>query len=261
MKYQATGNDFILVDNREDTFPKYDNEFIKNICNRRLGIGADGLILLVNKSNFDFEMLYYNCDGNLGSMCGNGARSIIHFANHLGIEPKGDKFRFINNSNNYEGFIENEHNEKEALVRLCYDTQKTFTVKDKKYIDVGSPHYVEFYSNIEELNINNIARGINERYKDRTNVNFVKKLKGKIAIRTYERGVEEETMSCGTGAIASSMIYDFLSNKTNGKKHIGVETLGGNLYVSFFRNDNIYRRIELNGDVKYVFDGRVEYLK
>ncbi|MDT0555181.1 diaminopimelate epimerase [Patiriisocius hiemis] len=248
-KYQGTGNDFVLVDNRQLKFPKNDTKLVEQLCNRKFGIGADGFILLENNDNFDFTMVYYNADGNLSSMCGNGGRCIVHFANYLGIINKSTTFEAIDGV--HEATIEN------ATVSLKMNDVSTITENDSYvFLDTGSPHHVQLVENVTQYDVFGEGRKIrNEVYgREGANVNFVTPLGNDIfSVRTYERGVEDETLSCGTGvtAVALAVYKKGLANSSQ----IQLNTPGGVLKVSFTKSEAGYSNIYLIGLATQVFEG------
>ena len=255
-KYQGTGNDFIIINNRKMLFPKNDNELVRRLCDRKFGIGADGLMLLEEETGYDFEMVYYNSDGREGTMCGNGGRCISAFAHHLGIGNNKGKFIAVDGEHHYE--INND------IVRLnmieVSAIKKDADAADGNYIlFTGSPHYVSFRSEIDKINVVSEAHKI--RYNDIfffffINVNFVETNTGKVKMRTYERGVEDETLSCGTGTVAVALCFAHQHNLEKGK--IEIQTPGGELSVSFQNKDGIYTDIWLEGPAKLVFTGKID---
>ncbi len=252
-KYQGTGNDFITIDNRELKFKRTDNALVAKLCDRRFGIGADGLMLLQNKTGYDFEMVYYNSDGNESSMCGNGGRCISEFARTLGLVK--DKAHFI--------AIDGEH---EALVKPSFITLKMNDVKsvelnaDFAYLNTGSPHYVAFVNDVEHYNVFEEGKKIrnNNRFKaEGTNVNFIEKKYNELFVRTYERGVEGETYSCGTGVTAAALVAS-LKNVSTAQDYCDIKTLGGNLKVKFNKHsDNSFTDVWLEGPATFVFKGDI----
>ncbi len=249
-KYQGTGNDFVMIDNRTNFFPKNDSELIAKICDRRFGIGADGLILLENNPSTDFRMVYYNSDGNESSMCGNGGRCIVAFAQKLGIIK--DKATFIATDGLHFATI------KEDLISLQMKDVKQVKITDEYlFLDTGSPHHIVLVEELQSLDVK--TQGAKIRYSDLyakqgTNVNFVQQLaKDTFAIRTYERGVEDETFSCGTGATAVAIAMH-ASKKTNSTE-VCIKVMGGELKVSFSKA-NSYERVFLVGKAEYVFEGK-----
>jgi len=249
-KYQGTGNDFVLLDNRDNSFEKQNIKQIARICHRKFGIGADGLILLENSISQDFKMIYYNSDGSQGSMCGNGGRCIVAFAKLLNIITNKATFEAIDGL--HFATIEND------LVKLqMTDVNSIIEEKSYLFMDTGSPHHVIFEKDIDEIDVKKQGAKIrySELYKNvGTNVNFVQQLSKNIfKLRTYERGVEDETLSCGTGAIAVA-IAAYKKNKI-ADNIVKVETLGGNLEVGFEKKESIFTNIFLKGSATLVFKG------
>ena len=253
-KYQGTGNDFILLDNRSKTYDQLTEKQVALMCNRRFGIGADGLILLNLKEGFDLEMKYYNADGAEGSMCGNGGRCMIKFVASLGIRK--NNYHFLAVDGEHEAEIDTN-----GLVRLKMANVNKVEVHSNYFIlNTGSPHYVKYIKDIMKMDVKNSGRMI--RYspafeKDGINVNFVESMDDdKIYVRTYERGVEDETLSCGTGVTASALIA---AHNDNGFNRVEVKTPGGNLSVEFDKvDDNHFENIWLNGAANFVFKGEIE---
>lgn len=249
-KYQGTGNDFVMIDNRQDTFDKNNTKLIEQICDRRFGVGADGLILLENQSDVDFKMVYYNSDGNESSMCGNGGRCITAFANFLGIIKDSATFEAIDG-------IHHSIIEKDVVKLQMQDVPTVEKHESHMFLNTGSPHHVQMESNLEFLDVK--AEGSRIRYgapyfKDGSNVNFVKKLsEDKFLVRSYERGVEDETLSCGTGVTAVALAMNFI-NETK-KSSVSLQTRGGKLIVEFERNGIGYNNIWLIGPATQVFKG------
>lgn len=252
-KYQGTGNDFVMVDNRQNILPKNNTKLIKNLCDRKFGIGADGLILLEepDNSNDDFKMVYFNADGRESSMCGNGGRCIVAFANFLGIIK--DKANFTAIDGFHEATIENE------LVGLRMMNVKGVEEKDDAiFLNTGSPHHVIFTSDIDAIDLKKEGAAI--RYSDEykeiggTNVNFVEPVdKATFKVRTYERGVEDETLSCGTGVTAVALAA-YASGKIDSYT-VHLETPGGELAVSFEPKETHFENIWLTGPASQVFKG------
>jgi len=252
-KYQGTGNDFVMIDNRASNLTK-ERATIERLCDRRFGIGADGLIYLQEKTGYDFEMVYFNSDGNESSMCGNGGRCLVQFAHHLGLISSHCKFIAIDGE--HAGEILNDG--RVSLQMKDVDTIENYN--SAFVLNTGSPHYVQFANNISQLIIVEEAQKI--RYSERftnegINVNFVeKKSADEIFVRTYERGVEGETLSCGTGVVASSLA--FASKSGLSMSEVKIETPGGNLQVKFEPAGRGYRNIFLVGPAEKVFEGTFE---
>ena len=252
-KYQGTGNDFIIIDNTDLSFPSENISLIKQLCDRKFGIGCDGLILINPSDSSDYLMNYYNSDGNLGSMCGNGARCSVKFAQNLNI---------INDKTVFTAF-DGLHN---ALIFEDYIMLSMKPVNEiKKYgndlfLDTGSPHYVQLVSDIEKIDVLSQGRLIrnNSLFKNNgVNVNFVQLISNsEFSVRTYERGVENETLSCGTGVTAVALAM-FELNKTSLNK-LKIVTKGGDLSVEFNKTLKGYNNIKLTGMVKMVYSGEVQ---
>jgi len=250
-KYHGTGNDFVLIDNRSLFFDKNNTELISKICSRHFGVGADGLILLENDNLYDFKMIYFNSDGKQTSMCGNGGRCIISFAKKLNII--GDKANFMAIDGIHEGIINNN------LIKIKMNTVSEIqNINTGFLLDTGSPHFVKFCDSIDNINVFEFGRELRnnkEISEDGVNINFTEVIdNSSIKVRTYERGVENETLSCGTGVIASALsAYKKGLVDTN---RIKINTLGGELFVSFEFN-NIYKNIWLEGPAIEVYKGQI----
>lgn len=251
-KYQGTGNDFVLVDDRSGKV-KLSEKQIAFLCHRRFGIGADGFILLRLHEDYDFEMAYYNSDGRQSSMCGNGGRCIARFAADLGIA--GSSYRFLAIDGPHEAKV----SKKEVSLKMG-DVKQVDQVQDDWFADTGSPHHVQFRSAPDHMEIIKEAHGI--RYSDiyaekGVNVNFVDPGQDSIYMRTYERGVEDETFSCGTGVTAAALVSH--SSGRIKKKDIKVRTKGGNLSVKFDPDGSGgYQNIWLTGPAVFVFEGEIK---
>jgi len=249
-KYQGTGNDFIMIDNRTMLFPKNDVTLINKLCDRRFGIGADGLILLEPSENHDFTMVYFNADGNEGSMCGNGGRCLVAFAKQLKVIENKTIFDAVDGL--HYATIENE------IVSLkMIDIDNIEVTNTYSFLNTGSPHHISFCNNLKDLNVKKIGAQIRygaPYFETGTNVNFVEQVsENAFKVRTYERGVEDETLACGTGVTAVA-IAAHKTKKTNSTK-IQLEVLGGNLEVSFENEGNLYTNIFLKGPAESVFEG------
>lgn len=247
-KYQGTGNDFIMIDNRNQSFPKNDVELVKKMCDRRFGIGADGLILLENHENLDFQMVYYNSDGNESTMCGNGGRCIVAFAHFLNVFENKVKFNAI------DGLHEAEINGNVVKLKMI-DVPEIIKIDADYQLNTGSPHFVRYVEDVQNLDVykNGYEIRNSEPYKkEGINVNFVSKISdNEVFVRTYERGVEDETYSCGTGVTASCLT--FMDEFGGGE--VSVKTLGGNLKVYAEKYEAGFRNIWLEGPAEYVFEG------
>ncbi|NQY05649.1 MAG: diaminopimelate epimerase [Flavobacteriaceae bacterium] len=252
-KYQGTGNDFVIIDNRQNIVSKNDTKIIKNICDRRFGVGADGLILLEYSDTCDFKMVYANADGNESTMCGNGGRCMVAFAKFLGIIEKETTFEAIDGLHfaTIEGDVVNL--EMQDVSELKKET-------DFVFLDTGSPHHVMFKNNINDFDIKKDGAAI--RYgvygEEGANVNFVyKKDRNTFQVRTYERGVEDETLSCGTGVTAVALAMHFLGETTDKEVKLLVE--GGELFVSYEASNTGYKNVFLKGKANQVFKGEINW--
>jgi diaminopimelate epimerase len=251
-KYQGTGNDFIIIDARNKPAISLP---VAQMCDRKFGIGADGLMLLTSEESYDFGMVYYNADGNISTMCGNGGRCLSAYAHALGIGKK-NKLHFLAIDGPHDAEIINHQ-----LVSLqMIDVQQIQTLHGNAFeLNTGSPHYVSFVSQLKEMNIVNEAKLIryNDKYKNTgINVNFVSVNKDNhLDIRTYERGVEDETLSCGTGVTACALAYAKNISLPDGSHTIKLNTMGGLLEVSFTKKGDSYHTIWLKGPAIHVFSG------
>jgi diaminopimelate epimerase len=254
-KYQGTGNDFVLVDNRINAYSGIPLTEIKRICDRRFGIGADGLMLLNQKEGFDFEMIYFNADGKPGSMCGNGGRCIVRFAYDLGIHK--DSYHFLASDGAHDAEIDSGT----GIVNLKMKDVPGYKEEDGHFIvDTGSPHYIKFVDDVRDIDV--VKEGTEIRYserfaKDGINVNFVQNNgQDEIFVRTYERGVEDETFSCGTGVTACALVCH---HNDVGYNDVTVDTKGGQLVVKYERSyENAYTNIWLCGPAEKSFEGKME---
>jgi len=252
-KYQGAGNDFVMIDNRSGFFPKDNTQLIAHLCDRRFGIGGDGLILLENDTDTDFKMVYYNSDGNQSSMCGNGGRCLVAFAKDLKVIE--DKTTFIATDGlHHASFEEN------GLVSLqMIDVTAIDIKKDHSFLNTGSPHHVQMVDALEHYNIKEEGAAI--RYGELygtagSNINFVKKIDDTtFRLRTYERGVEDETLACGTGATAVAIAMNATGQTEATAININVE--GGKLVVSFDKTANGFTNVFLKGPAEFVFKGTI----
>jgi diaminopimelate epimerase len=251
-KYQGTGNDFILIDNRDgnisaNNLPK---EQIQMLCDRRFGIGADGFILLNNKVGYDFEMQYYNSDGNESTMCGNGGRCIVQYAHDLHIITNKAHFTAIDGDHNADLFDD-------KIVLQMKNVTNIKSYETFHQLDTGSPHYVTFVDDIDDINV--IQEGALIRNSpmfeaEGINVNFVEVKKDhSLFVRTYERGVEDETLSCGTGVTACALVHMIKENINT----VHIETLGGPLSVRATATQQGFEEIMLEGPAAFVFKGEI----
>jgi diaminopimelate epimerase len=253
-KYQGTGNDFVMIDNRSNFFPKENTQLVAHLCDRRFGIGADGLILLDNDTDTDFRMVYYNSDGNLSSMCGNGGRCLVAFAKKLNVIQNETTF-IATDGLHYATVAE------DGIVSLqMIDVEEIKNTSEYSFLNTGSPHHVQLVADLEHYNVKENGAAI--RYgalygKPGSNVNFVKKIDATtFALRTYERGVEDETLACGTGATAVAIAMNAIGQTDLNTINIHVD--GGKLAVSFDKNNGKYSNVFLKGPAEFVFKGTIE---
>lgn len=253
-KYQGTGNDFVIIDNRQNSFDRTNTKLIAHLCDRRFGIGADGLILLENHDKVDFKMLYFNADGNESSLCGNGGRCITALASFLGI---------INNKATFEAFdgLHKSVIENNVIKLQMKDIDQINNYSNHVFLDTGSPHYVTMSQKIEDLDVKQEGSKIrySQDYKEEgINVNFVEKINDEVfAMRTYERGVEDETLSCGTGVTAVALAMNYIGETE--KNLITLQTKGGDLQVSFEKQGDSYVNVWLIGPATQVYKGEIEW--
>jgi len=251
-KYEGNGNDFIIIDDRKEEFSEDNVLMISKLCDRKFGIGADGLILLRKHKVYDFQMIYFNSDGNESSMCGNGGRCLVSYALQLDIDLKTNSFLAIDGVHKFK-VVDNE-------IYLKMNDVKDIVVKNGyNYLDTGSPHVVQIVENVDEINVYEQGKKIRNQFQEMkgVNVNFVSFNNDIIKCRTFERGVENETLSCGTGVVAVAL-YIFKKKKISDNKII-VSTKGGSLSVSFKNDGNSFREIWLKGDINKIFDGLIEF--
>ncbi|GMQ25509.1 diaminopimelate epimerase [Algoriphagus sp. oki45] len=249
-KYQGTGNDFVMVDDRGRRFDEKNLGLVRQLCDRKFGIGADGLILIRNHPDFDFEMIYFNADGSQ-SMCGNGARCAVAFASFLGIISS--KTRFLAIDGPHEALIS------EGLVELLMGNVDTIeSMAEDFFVNTGSPHHIRLVEDVHTYPV--FEKGKTIRYDSvyspgGTNVNFFQPLaEDEIFVRTYERGVENETLSCGTGVTAAALAF----GSKNNQNLIKINTLGGKLSVKFqMGKKGGFENIWLIGPAEQVFSGKI----
>lgn len=251
-KYQGAGNDFILVDNREASFSLSTSQ-IALLCNRHFGIGADGLMLLQLCNDADFEMVYFNSDGNESTMCGNGGRCIAAFAYKLGVVGKQMNFKAV------DGVHFAVIKENNIVALQMQDVTAIEFGAGFDILNTGSPHYISWVGDVGAVDVFKEGRVIRnqEQFQPKgINVNFVSRNGNGLTIRTYERGVEDETLACGTGVTAAAIVS---VGKRTGVFHIPVSAKGGQLSVSFEKtNMEMAENIILTGDAQFVFEGQVE---
>jgi diaminopimelate epimerase len=253
-KYQGTGNDFVIMDNRDKTYDSLSKEQIRFLCDRRFGIGGDGLMLLNLHPNHDFEMKYYNSDGRESSMCGNGGRCLVKFASDRGIIKSTYKFLAVDGE--HEASIDLDG----TVALKMNDVDEVKFDEGHFILNTGSPHYVQMVTDVMHLDV--VKKGREIRYgkefqKEGINVNFVEQTDepDSIIVRTYERGVEDETLSCGTGVTAAALVCAHNDNGFNG---VEVKTKGGLLSVEYDKINDSYKNIWLIGPAIKVFEGQIE---
>ncbi len=250
-KYQGTGNDFIIIDNRQQIFPKNNTKLIAQMCSRQFGIGADGLMLLEEEENTDFRMVYFNADGREGSMCGNGGRCMVAFARSLGIIDSDASFEAADGRH----FA---HIDENGVVKLMMQPVEHIRQKPKYlFLDTGSPHHVQMVEDLENFDVQHEGKRLRFGLYGEAgcNINFVESGKsGQYSVRTYERGVEAETLSCGTGVTATALAMHHSGNTA--LNHIRIKTRGGDLDVSFEHIDGKYQNVSLKGAATFVFSGK-----
>lgn len=253
-KYQGTGNDFVMLDNRQKTFPKNNTNLIKQLCDRRFGIGADGLILLENHPKYDFTMVYYNSDGNESSMCGNGGRCLVAFAKQLGVISEKAEFEAV------DGYHFATIDADNTVSLQMIDVTEVNRKEDYTFLNTGSPHHIVEVTDVTTVNVK--EEGAKVRYselygKAGSNVNFVNQEDADtFTVRTYERGVEDETLSCGTGVTAVAIAM-YANGKTSSNK-VNLNVEGGKLAVRFNENNGKYSDVFLIGPATFVFKGEIE---
>lgn len=253
VKYQGTGNDFVMIDNRSGEWNDLSVSTIQKLCDRRFGVGADGLIKINAVPGYDFEVDYYNSDGSK-SFCGNGARCSVAFAHELGITADSVSFLAIDGAH--------EAVKKEGLVYLKMNDVSEIDSSQKEFVlNTGSPHFIHFTENVADFDV--VTYGKQIRYSDQykqegINVNAIHQLdEHSFEIRTYERGVEDETLSCGTGVTAAALA---LAEKNNieGDFEYRVKSQGGNLSVRFSKSGSVFTDIWLIGPAVSVFKGETD---
>jgi diaminopimelate epimerase len=252
-KYQGTGNDFIIMDNRDKRYDSLTRQQVAFLCDRRFGIGADGLMLLNRHPDYDFEMKYYNSDGRESTMCGNGGRCLTQFAYDIGIDKTSFSFLAV------DGPHEANINEKVVALKMN-DVNQVRHDHGDYILNTGSPHYVQFTNDVMHLDVYKKGKEIRhnkEFEKEGINVNFVEQteLTDRIIVRTYERGVEDETFSCGTGVTAAALVS---AHNDSGFNRVEVKTKGGLLSVEYEKKGDTFKNIWLSGPAVKVFSGTIE---
>lgn len=250
-KYHGAGNDFVMVE--AINFPvSLSDEEVMRICDRRTGVGADGLIMVLPSEKYDFKMKYYNCDGHESTFCGNGGRCIAAFAVEQGLVPQHIKYEAIDGI--HEALVTKE-SDNEYMVSLTMRDIDSYDIDDNRLIiNTGSPHYVTRVKNLDDFDVRKHGAEIRNDKKissDGVNVDFMEMIDNQIHIRTFERGVEDETLACGTGVTASAIAASLWFGGDN----IDINTRIAKLNVRFEKSGNTIRNIVLSGPAKHVFDG------
>lgn len=251
-KYQGAGNDFILIDNRKSVFDRKNEGLVRQLCHRRYGIGADGLMLLQKHDTYDFEMVYYNADGKEATMCGNGGRCIVAFARDLQIINHKTVFLAVDGIH-HATIVSNKVDLEMQNVSEISQDGEAFV------LNTGSPHYVIEVENLQQLNVYQEGQRIrnNTTYRSEgINVNFIEKEEKGYFLRTFERGVEDETLACGTGATAAAIVTAIKEKKT-GHVQVSIRVMGGQLLISFYRSGDSFSDIHLEGEANFVFSGQL----
>jgi diaminopimelate epimerase len=251
-KYQGAGNDFILIDDRGGRFPEQDNELIHRLCDRHFGVGADGLMLLRSSTSCDFKMLYYNSDGKEGTMCGNGGRCMVAFARDIGMLEPGGLVNF--------DAVDGEHAariiDRDTVSVKMKDVAEIYKMDNGWGLNTGSVHHVEYVDKLVEMDVYGRGKAIREHKMYAPagcNVNFIKvDNDGALEIRTYERGVENETLACGTGSVAAAIVHHHLGHVL---ERYTIRARGGTLSVRFDHDKGVYKNIWLEGPATFVFKG------
>lgn len=253
-KYQGTGNDFVIIDNRQSVFPKNDTKRIEFLCHRKFGIGADGLILVENDNSADFSMLYFNSDGSQSSMCGNGGRCVVAFAKKMGIIQYKTTFKAIDGL--HDAVV---HADGSVSLEMIDVDNVEFYENGDLFLNTGSPHHISFVHQVNEVDVFTNGRKIRRSVlygSEGSNVNFVQiESPNSICVRTYERGVEDETLSCGTG-VTAAVLAGYASNKL-ASSEVDVKTPGGALTVSFQPRGGAFTKVKLTGPATFVFQGSI----
>ncbi|MEG2606781.1 MAG: diaminopimelate epimerase [Mucinivorans sp.] len=246
VKYQGAGNDFVLLDARQKLKVELTQPLVAHLCDRHYGIGADGLMTLgAGTLDFDFSMRYFNCDGMESTMCGNGGRAITRYANDLALGGKVKKFHAV------DGLHSAQINDDQTISLQMIDIEHIEKIDGDFFVQSGSPHYIIVGQQYE------LQRAIALRQKWNANVNFVQEIgEGQLSIRTFERGVEAETLACGTGATAAAVAIGALHG--NSRQSYDLQALGGTLGVKWNCENDCYRNVWLRGNAERVFAGEIE---
>jgi diaminopimelate epimerase len=249
-KYQGTGNDFVMIDNRANLFPKENTAIISQLCNRHFGIGADGVILIENDAETDFKMIYFNADGS-ETMCGNGGRCSVAFAKKLNIINSKTTFMA------FDGLHYAEINNEMVSLQMG-DVDEIIVNEQSVFANTGTQHHVEMVSSLDNFPVVEKGKKIRYSYSEPgSNVNFVEQINtNTFRVRTYEKGVENETLACGTGVTAVAIAMHKINKTTSNLVYLPVE--GGRLEVSFNEDHGVYKNVYLKGPATFVFNGSFE---
>jgi diaminopimelate epimerase len=244
-KYQGTGNDFVMIDNTAKTFPIENTNIISKLCDRHCGIGADGIILIENDVIYDFKMTYFNADGSQ-TFCGNGGRCAVAFAKKLGLIK--NKATFLAFDGTHYAEIENN-----SISLQMIDVTKVDVYNNHVFVYTGTQHHVEIVANLENFPVFEQGKKIRNQYEEPgSNVNFVQQInEHTFKVRTYEKGVENETLACGTGVTAVAIAMH--KTKKTKSNLISFPVNGGLLEVSFTEENGIYKDVFLKGAATFVF--------
>jgi diaminopimelate epimerase len=255
-KYQGAGNDFILIDNRNSAINYHDPQLIAHLCDRRFGIGGDGIIFLQDRDDYDFEMIYYNADGQPSSMCGNGGRCIVAFARFLGIIDSETNFLAVDGPHYAKISASGDWVSLQMI-----DVTEIGKDEDAYILDTGSPHYIKLVEGLKKKNVYKDGYSIrnNDTYREKgINVNFVEPMGDGYFVRTFERGVEDETYACGTGVTAVALAMA-KHNHQSGSINTPIKVLGGDLNIRFNYDGQSFKDIFLEGLAVKVFEGRLRF--
>ncbi|MCU0332103.1 MAG: diaminopimelate epimerase [Ignavibacteriaceae bacterium] len=269
-KMSGAGNDFVFIDKKQNDWLQINTDLVQKLCDRRNGVGADGLITIADSSTHNFVMNYYNADGSTGSLCANGARCAILFASESG-RLKDDKAEFISNGVEYKGEVISESEIKFYLnppkkIKYNFKVKAGRKLINAHFADTGSPHVVidiseteAFFNSLDNIPVEMLGREIRnlpEFSPGGANVNFIDVKDGALNIRTYERGVEAETLACGTGSVAAALIC-FVTKKLFVPVKI-IPKSNENLLVNFDVENSKVRNLSLTGPAKVIFTGEIK---
>lgn len=263
-KWQGAGNDFVIIDNRDDQWQEPTAESISRMCNRHFGIGADGLMFIKRSQDYAFTMSYYNSDGKPAEMCGNGGRCIAAMASKSGIFS--GQASFLANDGPHEAivvtpdWIRLKMMEVTTLRKVIIPAGKPFERQEGVFLNTGVPHLVIFTETFDGIDVNIIGRelrNLEDFAPAGTNVNLVRRIREKLIVRTYERGVESETLACGTGNVAAAIACEWIFD--TGATTFDCSAVGGQLKVNFQRiGHSHFTDIWLEGPAVLVFEGTVD---